>query len=180
MGTEKEIAMTSLPGQRGFTLIELALVIALLSILWVAALPRFGDLNLAAHRASIAASGASLQEAMILARATKIAKGYSGAIANLPGFGDGTVDMNAQGWPVDTAGSTTSTMSNAKCQNVWNGVLQNPPTTTTTTSTAFDYQVQFSNAGGNPNCIYTYRRDSTAIRRLTYYVNTGRVIVTNP
>jgi MSHA pilin protein MshB len=168
------------PRLQGFTLIELVLVIVLLSILAVSAWPRFANLSIDAYRASVASTGASLQEALVLARATHVVKGYGGAVANLPGFGDGTVDMNAFGWPVDTAGSTTSTMSNAKCQNIWNGILQNPPTTTTTTSTAFDYGVQFSNAGGNPRCIYTFRRDTTATRSLTYSVNTGRVVLVNP
>lgn len=180
MNTGRCKADTRTPSQQGFTLIELVLVIVLLSILAVGAWPRFANLSIDAYRASVAATGASLQEALVLARATYVAKGRGGAVVNLPGFGDDTVDMNAFGWPVDTANNTTSTMSNAKCQRVWNGVFQNPPTTTTSTSTAFDYRVQFSNGGGNPRCIYTFRRDTTATRSLTYSVNTGRVVVVNP
>jgi MSHA pilin protein MshB len=174
----------------GFTLVELALVIVILSVIALVALPRFIDLDTQATRATVAGTAGSFQEAVILVRATSIATGQSGPRTNLTVFGDGTVDISSYGFPVDGASNLTSTlMTAARCQNVWNAILQNPPTTTTSgvaysSSAPQVYRVQHSGTAATPVlnrfCRYTYRPVASPIRRFDYYYNTGRVIVTNP
>lgn len=167
----------------GFSLIELVFVIVLLTILGVLAAPRFIDIATDGHRSSVAGSAASFQEAVILVRATSIAKGLRGPRNNIPDFGDGTVDINSNGFPVDTVltGATlyNNTLTTTRCMAVWNGILQNPPTITTSTSTAFDYRVTVNN-GAVKTCTYTYRRSTSPTRSFTYSTITGRVTVVNP
>jgi len=179
------------PGRRsGFTLIELVLIIVVLSIIAIVALPRFVDLNNEATRSTVAGTAGSFQEAVILVRATSIATGRSGPSLNLPRFGDGTVDIGASGFPVDggtTGGSTADPMTSARCLNVWNSILQNPPTITTSaavysTSVPQTYRGQYVNSAtvNNRLCRFTYRPVASPVRRFDYYYNTGRVVVTNP
>ena len=129
--------------RQGFTLIELALIIVILSIIAIVALPRFIDLNTQATRSTVAGTAGSFQEAVILVRANLIARGLRGSLLDVPGFGDGTVDIGTSGFPVDggvVGGSTAEPMTPARCLNVWNAVLQNPPSITTS-ATAYSSAV---------------------------------------
>lgn len=176
--------------RQGFTLIELALIIVILSVLAIAALPRFIDLNTQATRSTVAGTAGSFQEAVILVRATLIANGLRGPRLDLSGFGDGTVDIGASGFPVDggvAGGSTADPLTSTRCLNVWNSVLQNPPSITTSaaaysTTVPQDYRGQYVTSAtvNNRLCRYTYRPVASPVRRFDYYYNTGRVIITNP
>ncbi|MCR4347660.1 MAG: prepilin-type N-terminal cleavage/methylation domain-containing protein [Sulfuricaulis sp.] len=172
----------------GFTLVELVIIIVVLGIIAAAGIPRFIDISRQTLVASIDATGASLQNAVILMQANVTAKGTTRPSNNVVGFGDGTVDINTAGFPTDTASTNPAlndTISTAKCQRVWNGILQNPPTTTTSGAVYSSaapqlYRVQIAGAGPTLLCRYTYRKVASPVRRFDYYVNTGRVIVTNP
>lgn len=160
---------------RGFTLIELIIVIALLALVAAAILPRFARLDAAAHKSTVAATAGSFRAAVVLVRATYIVKGRTGAVDNLAGFGNNTVDVNTAGYPTDTANSNTIT-GTTTCINVWNGIMDNPPSVTTGTSTTFDYRV--TRAG--QTCTYTYRRSTSPTRSITYNAATGAVTLVNP
>lgn len=172
----------------GFTLIEMVILIVVLGIIAAAGIPRFIDISRQTLVATIDATGASLQNAVILVQANVTAKGTVKPSNNAVGFGDGTVDINTAGFPTDTASTNpvnNDTINTTKCTNVWNGILQNPPTTTTSAavySTAAPqlYRVQIAGAGLTLLCRYTYRKTPSPVRRIDYYVNTGRIIVTNP
>ncbi len=174
--------------QTGFTLIELVVIVVVLGIIAAAGIPRFINISTETLRATIDGTAASFQNAVILAQATVTAKGLSRPSNNILGFGDGTVDINSAGFPADTTSANpanNNTMSSTKCLNVWNGILQNPPTITTSaaaysTTVPQLYRAQVSGAGINLLCRYTYRKTPSPVRRFDYYVNTGRVIVTNP
>lgn len=174
--------------QSGFTLIEMTIIIVVLGILAAAGIPRFINMSTEALRSSVAGTAASLQEAVIMMQAAVTAKGLRGPLNNVSGFGDGTVDINSVGFPADTTSAnpvSNDTMTNAKCLNVWNGILQNPPTITTSaavysTTNPQDYRAQVVGPVINRLCRYTYRKVASPVRRFDYYVNTGRVIVTNP
>ena len=73
---------------KGFTLIELVVVIALLSILAAAALPRMMKSYDGAHESSVTATGGALASAVILVRSQWVSNGARGAIDSVNGYGD--------------------------------------------------------------------------------------------
>lgn len=161
--------------QDGFTLIEMIVVIVLLGLLAAAAFPRFSRIDTAAHKSSVAGTASAFRTAVILVHTAYFARGYSGAVDNIIGFGNNNVDVNTAGYPTDTNNSNTIT-GTATCQRVWNGILDSAPTTTTTTSTAFDYRITRS----GQICTYTYRRSTSPTRSITYNAATGVITVINP
>ena len=128
----------------GFTLVELVILIVVLGIIAAVGIPRFIDISRQTLVATIEATAASFQNAVIPMQANVTAKGTSRPSNNVVGFGDGTVDINTAGFPTDT--------TSAKCLNIWNGILQNPPAVTTSAavySTAAPqlYRAQVAGAG---------------------------------
>ncbi len=142
--------------RRGFTLIELVVVIAILAILSAFALPRFADMADQAHRSSVEGSGGAMAAAVALARSQWLANGSSGEVTNLPGYGDETIDTSVDGWPTGVGGNNDpDAMSGAECRDVWIKLLQSSAPSVST-GTGSDYQA--SVIGGD--CRYTYQRDA--------------------
>lgn len=120
--------------QKGFTIIELIVVILLLGILTATALPRFLDVTDEAHAAVASAVAGGLQTGNALFRAGYIASGQPAAGTVVPTFGDGTLAGSADGYPAGLTGETVIADS-ADCINIYKKLLQDGSPTIEETGT---------------------------------------------
>ena len=121
----------------GFTLIELVVVIALLSILAAAALPRMMKSYDGAHESSVTATGGALASAVILVRSQWVSNGARGAIDSVTGYGDDGIAFNLLDPAHSTAslqaslngilsGNTVTITGNGSDDSPWEFVFTNP------------------------------------------------------
>lgn len=165
---------------KGFTLIELVVVIAILAILAAFALPRFAQLSEQAHNSSVQGTSGALSAGVALAKAQWVGNGASTASADrtdLSGFGDETIEVSEEGWPVATGGYTgesdgTVSMTADRCVQVWQALLQsNAPTVST--GTGEDYTASASGS----ECNYTYTLDGEG-NTIEYDASNGDITTT--
>tara|TARA_R110001592_G_scaffold9288_1_gene49528 strand:- start:19462 stop:19965 length:504 start_codon:yes stop_codon:yes gene_type:complete len=159
---------------KGFTLIELVVVIAILAILAAFALPKFADLSDTAHEASVQATGGSFVSAVNLVRSQWLANGVRTAITNLPGYGEPNnfIDVSIDGWPTGVNGNTNpSGMTAAECNALWDE-LMTTSSVSVSTVVGSDYLTDI-NAG---DCRYTYQLTTNG-HNIEYDPNTGDVFV---
>ena len=164
--------------QKGFTLIELVVVIVILGVLAAVALPRFMNATEDAHTAAVNGTGGALAAGVALVRSQwelNRVKGIANPNLNVTNFGDGTVDVNANGWPISAASDSAATPNPARCVELWNAVLQGSAPSVATAATS-DYQA----AAAAGVCTYTYRLDGrTAGQRTIVYDATTGVVTSN-
>lgn len=161
--------------QKGFTLIELIIVIVILGILSVVAAPRFIDIQSDANIATTTAIGAAFQSAVKLVHYKWQIQGGSGPIDNLDvyGTGENTLDINSNGWPAQSwlpFESNPQLNNTNDCISVWNAILEdNGPTVSTGIDEVF--QVTYS----SNTCTFTLVAESGL--SIFYDSNNGTVTV---
>ncbi len=154
--------MKRMNSQKGFTIIELVVVILLLGILTATALPRFMDVTDDAHDSVVSATIASLNTGGALYHAQWVASGEPDSLSEF-----GNLDSNSVGYPI---GLTTTTIdSNQDCIDVFQNLLQSGGQATITaltaaTNVAFTATTAFSTAASDfvtrnvspSTCYYAY------------------------
>lgn len=112
--------------KRGFTLIELVIVIVLIGILAATVLPKFADLTTQARIASNKGVAGAFASALTIAHAAWLAQGAvtGGTIVTMEGT---SVSVSSAGWPNGAAAAGDAITSDSDCVIVWNGILNNPP-----------------------------------------------------
>lgn len=112
--------------QKGFTIIELVVVILLLGILAATALPRFLDVTDEAHGAVVVGVQSGLATGVSLFRAQWVAEGQPRTtVTDATGF---NLFSSTSGWPRSTtlpaATVGTGVLASTTCQNIYESVLQ--------------------------------------------------------
>lgn len=145
------VALRYMPS-KGFTMVELTVVVVILGVIAVFALPRFlsfsRDAQINANQATAEAFEASLDSAHLKWQI----EGAPGRIQDL----DGTLDMNSFGWPIGTdkgSGNDNIGRGGAGCYLLWNYLMNDSPSAINNASA--DYQ-SYRRAGRSA-CTYIYR-----------------------
>lgn len=181
--------MSMRKSEKGFTIIELVVVILLLGILTATALPRFMDITSEAHDAVVQGVLGGLNTGVALSRATWFAQGRSGAIT---GYGDQTVNVNTLGYPTNVANGAPATETD--CTTVYGQILQaggrptivdgadtapNPPTAANVITAG--YTSDFVSFLSAPLCYYVYTGEGQNVSSpvLIYDSSAGVVVLSS-
>lgn len=169
--------MVNYKNDKGFTLIELVVVIVILGILAATAAPKFIDLTEDADEAVFTSIAASFRSGVEQVHIAWLIRGKNQAVQNFIQISDplagGDLSVNAAGYPADTRGVSLTLNSRNDCLDVWRAVLDSQDALVAGND-ASDFEATYN--GGNA-CTYIYnKRPSLTV---DYNSNTGDVIINN-
>lgn len=193
-----EVAMNK---QRGFSLIELIIVVVILSLLAVTALPRFVNISEQAEDASVEGVAGGFAAAVGLVRAQWEIEGRPTGTQALITMDLTQIRVNQFGFPTaGTGGSNSgnnlapSQMTAAACKSVMDNILQSPVRSVTSGNNATNvrYYIGVQNGAGQTDgnvaydlCVYhlvaTLNLDAnTGVPTGAVDINTGNSFTYNP
>lgn len=153
---------------KGFTLIELVVVIIVLGILAVIAAPKFIDFRRDAEISRVKAIAASYQQALTFSHTRWQIVGGNSPMNNLPGYAGDELDMNANGFPLgidkgEPMGQPTNIGQGEQgCVDLWNTLIEDPASVSlSSVDNGSDFQAYRHPADSNPTgqteCSYVLR-----------------------
>jgi len=171
--------------QKGFTIVELVVVIIILGILAATALPRFIDVSAEAHLAAVDGVEGGFRAGVALNQAKWLAASRPTNTTTLDGTTIWFSDTN-EGWIV---GTDNQTLVWSDCEAIWAALMPNAPDVDDTevadaaaAIAAYNGTVDWFGDLTDPTCQYFYGASgvaSAAVPSIAYNTDTGVITRTN-
>ncbi|MBW3697239.1 prepilin-type N-terminal cleavage/methylation domain-containing protein [Vibrio sp. T187] len=188
-----------LKNQKGFSLVELVVVIVVVGLLAVAALPRFLDVTDEAKKASIEGVAGGFATGVLSARAqweaeARPSENIGGETYNTVNYdgvdfwltrskdstGTDTDFRDGYPWALNEDSTSIPTdVTDSACVDMMENLLQNPPKVGTLDDVANGSNYKYSAQADNTNAFCTYiQLEGGTEHQFVYEIKTGRVTVT--
>lgn len=159
---------------KGFTLIELVVVIVILGILAATAAPKFIDLTDDAEEAVFLGIAAAFKSGVSQVHMAWLIRGNGQAVQNFIKISDlsvagGDLSVNSAGFPADTRGTSLAMDSENDCIDVWKAVL-NSQDALVKGDNSSDFEAKYN---GNNTCTYVYNKQPALT--VDYDSNSGEI-----